>query len=342
MKTKSFHFDLPEELIAQHPAKERDRSRMMVVDRSTGMIDHRYFYEIDRFLTTGDVIAVNNSKVIPVRLVGRKETGAVIEILLLTEEGSPCIWTALLRPGKRVSEGTQIVFDDTAYAIASKRLSPKKWLLEFHTEEPFFDFLDRVGKAPLPPYIRRENHDGHRASDIERYQTVYAKAPGSVAAPTAGLHFSEEVLTTIRYMEIPVVPVTLHVGYGTFLPVETEDVENHLMEEERFTISAETARMINAARRVVAVGTTTVRCLESAAGGGKIITPHEGRTDLFLYPGKTFSLVDVMVTNFHLPRSSLFLLVCAFAGTDLMKKAYDEAIRERYRFYSYGDCMMIL
>jgi len=342
MKTNFFDFDLPEELIAQYPAEERDRSRMMVVDRSTGMIDHRYFYEIDRFLTAGDVIVVNNSRVIPVRLLGRKKTGAAIEILLLTEEGSSHTWTALLRPGKRVSEGTQLVFDDTAHAVVTKRLSPKKWLLEFYTEEPFLDFLNRVGKAPLPPYIRRENHDRHRSSDLERYQTVYAKSPGSVAAPTAGLHFSEEVLAAIRHKDIPVVPVTLHVGYGTFLPVETEDVENHVMEEERFTIPEETARIVNAARRVIAVGTTTVRCLESAAGGRSTITARDGRTDLFLYPGKTFSVADVMVTNFHLPRSSLFLLVCAFAGTELMKCAYDEAIRERYSFYSYGDCMLIL
>ena len=269
----------------------------------------------------------------------------MIEILLLTRQpgGSPGeTWEVLLRPAKRVEIGMTVTFADGCRARIVRRLSEKQWLLEFQTEIPFDDFLARFGRAPLPPYIKRKRDRARSQQDLERYQTVYARVKGSVAAPTAGLHFTREVLDHLRSRAVGIAPVTLHVGYGTFLPIETEKVEDHVMEEEHFTIGGETAGRVNGAKRVIAVGTTSTRVLESVADDEGRSGRVSGSTRLYLYPGCRFRRVDALLTNFHLPKSSLFLLVCAFAGRERMQEAYRFAIEKRFRFYSYGDCMLIL
>jgi len=342
METNDFLYTLPERLIAQHPCESRDRSRMMIVNRKDGSIQCRHFYEIEDFLHAEDALIINNSKVIPARLRGKKPTGAGIEMLLLSAVEAPLRWEVLLKPAKRVRIGTRIFFDDRSWVDITDRISDKKWVVEFHTDTDFDRFLERHGTAPLPPYIKRKDGSVDAALDHERYQTVYAEKGGSVAAPTAGLHFSEGVLTALRRKEVDIVPVTLHVGYGTFLPIEADRVEDHRMEEESFEISVEAAEKINRARRIVATGTTAVRVLESSTGADGKARAMTGHTDLFIYPGYRFKKVDCLLTNFHLPRSSLFLLVCAFAGKELMDRAYGIAIREGFRFYSYGDCMLIL
>jgi S-adenosylmethionine:tRNA ribosyltransferase-isomerase len=329
-RLEEFTYDLPEELIAQEPAAVRDRSRMMVLHRKTGEIEIRTFRDLPGYFGEGDVFVVNDSRVFPARLIGRKETGGMIEILLLTRQaGDPPgeTWEVLLRPAKRVGVGTTVTFAAGCRARIVRRLSEKQWLLDFRTEIPFDDFLARFGRAPLPPYIKRKRDRARSQQDLERYQTVYARVKGSVAAPTAGLHFTDEVFALLRGRAVGIAPVTLHVGYGTFLPIEAENVEDHVMEEEHFTIDGETARMVNGAKRVIAVGTTR---------------PVSCSTRLYLYPGSRFRRVDALLTNFHLPKSSLFLLVCAFAGTERMQEAYRMAVENRFRFYSYGDCMLIL
>ncbi|MCD6486717.1 MAG: tRNA preQ1(34) S-adenosylmethionine ribosyltransferase-isomerase QueA [Syntrophobacterales bacterium] len=342
MKTEEFYYNLPKELIAQKPCESRDHSRMMVVDRSRGSFECRHFYELPEFLERDDLLVINNSRVIPAKLSGKKSTGATIEMLLLEKTDSPMIWEVLLKPAKRVSIGTKISFDDRSWAEITKRISGKKWLIRFHPATGFDAFLEKFGSAPLPPYIKRKRGQIKDPSDLLRYQTVYAKNPGSVAAPTAGLHFSEEILDTLREKGTDIAQVTLHVGYGTFIPIESEFVTDHKMESETFEVSEETAEKINSAERVVAVGTTSIRTLESASDPEGKITPGKGNTNLFIYPGYRFKAVDKVLTNFHLPASSLFLLVCAFAGKDLMRRAYAKAIEEKFRFYSYGDCMLIL
>lgn len=345
MRLDEFAYDLPEELIAQEPAAARDGSRMMVVHRKTGRIELATFRDLPGYFGPGDVFVVNDSRVFPARLIGRKETGGLIEILLLTRQpsGPPGeIWEALLRPAKRVDAGTTVTFADGCRATILERLSEKRWLLEFRTEIPFDDFLARFGRAPLPPYIKRAKDRTRSQQDLERYQTVYARVKGSVAAPTAGLHFTDEVFDLLRGRAVAIAPITLHVGYGTFLPISAENVEEHVMEEEHFTIGAESVRLVNAAKRVVAVGTTSTRVLESVADDTGQIRPVSGSTRLYLYPGSRFRRVDALLTNFHLPKSSLFLLVCALAGTELMREAYRVAVKNRFRFYSYGDCMLIL
>ncbi|OHE23713.1 MAG: tRNA preQ1(34) S-adenosylmethionine ribosyltransferase-isomerase QueA [Syntrophobacterales bacterium RBG_19FT_COMBO_59_10] len=345
MKLEEFAYDLPEELIAQVPAAARDGSRMMVVDRGTGSFSIRTFGDLPEYLGPGDCLVVNDSRVFPARLIGRKDSGGLIEILLLSifkgdlEEEN--VWEALLRPAKRITVGMRITFADGCTARIVRRMSEKRWLLAFTTALPFGDFLDRYGRAPLPPYIKRRRDRSRSESDLERYQTVYARVQGSVAAPTAGLHFTHEVLDRVENSGASIAPVTLHIGYGTFLPIEAAELEDHLMEEEHFTIGEETARMVNEAKRVIAVGTTSTRVLESVAGEGGI-RPFSGSTRLYIYPGYRFRRVDALLTNFHLPKSSLFLLVCAFAGRELMQEAYRFAIENRFRFYSYGDCMLIL
>ncbi len=343
MRLQDFDYSLPQELIAQSPAPDRDRSRMMVVERQTGSLLSHVFHEFPGFLRKGDVLVINDSRVIPARLFARKTTGATVEILLLrSREGTGSSrWEVLLRPAKRIKAGTTIGLDGGAGVRVLERINERKWVVEFQTDEPFEDYLQHRGQAPLPPYIRREKSGGHASVDVERYQTVYARHPGSVAAPTAGLHFTETVLKEIRGMGIPVAPVTLHVGYGTFTPVEVERIEDHTMDEEYFELGGETAEAINSAERVVAVGTTSTRVLESVADGRGRIRAASGSTGLFIYPGYRFKRVGAMLTNFHLPKSSLFLLTCAFGGRELIFKAYQEAIEERYRFYSYGDCMFI-
>jgi S-adenosylmethionine:tRNA ribosyltransferase-isomerase len=346
MKLEEFNYNLPEELIAQKPSILRDHSRMMVVDRNSGKIDHKSFYDLPEFLKKGDALVTNNSRVIPAKLTGKKATGGLVEMLLLSRNGGPLpdsqIWEVLLRPAKRVGIGTQIFFGNEGRAEVIERISEKKWYLKFETETKFDSFLERHGRTPLPPYIKRGKDENRSFEDIERYQTIYARVPGSVAAPTAGLHFSPQLLTTLKEKGFDIVSVTLHVGYGTFLSIETESVEDHSMEKEFFAVGAETARTINRAKRVVAVGTTSTRVLESVADDTGTIKQLSGHTALFIYPGYCFKRVDVLLTNFHLPKSSLLLLVCAFGGKDLMQEAYKKAIEEKYRFYSYGDCMLIL
>ncbi len=343
MKLENFDYTLPQELIAQSPAPDRDRSRMMVVEKQTGSLRDHVFQQFPGFLRKGDVLVINDSRVIPARLFARKTTGATVEILLLrgTEGVSSSRWEVLLRPAKRIKAGSTIGLEGGASVRVLERINDRKWVVEFRTDEPFESFLRRRGQAPLPPYIRREKGVGQDVSDLERYQTVYARHPGSVAAPTAGLHFTETVLKEIRGMGIPVAPVTLHVGYGTFLPVEVDEIEDHTVDEEYFELSGETAETINSAERVVAVGTTSTRVLESIADERGRLREASGSTGLFIYPGYRFRRVGALLTNFHLPKSSLFLLVCAFAGRDLMFAAYRKAIEERYRFYSFGDCMFI-
>jgi S-adenosylmethionine:tRNA ribosyltransferase-isomerase len=346
MKLEEFDYCLPKELIAQEPIEARDRSRMMVVNRDTGVCDIRIFSDLPECFGRGDAIVVNDSRVFPARLIGRKETGGLIEILLLTRQNTEEIpgetWEVLLRPAKRVQVGMTITFDGGCRATIHRRLSEKQWLLSFKTMIPFDDFLARCGRAPLPPYIKRRRDRSHSERDLERYQTVYARVKGSVAAPTAGLHFTKGVLDRLKNREVAIAPVTLHVGYGTFLPIETDKVEDHVMEEEPFSLGSETARKINEAERVIAVGTTATRVLESIADEQRKVHPVSGSTRLYIYPGYRFRRVDALLTNFHLPKSSLFLLVCAFAGRDVMQKAYRLAIESRFRFYSYGDCMLIL
>lgn len=345
MRLEEFAYDLPEELIAQKPEAVRDQSRMMVVHRETGRFEIRTFRDLPEYFGEGDLFVINDSRVFPARLIGRKETGGLIEILLLKRQpgGLPGeTWDVLLRPAKRVEIGMTVTFAPGCCGRIVLRLSEKRWRLEFQTEIPFDDFLARFGRAPLPPYIKRKRNRNRSDQDLERYQTVYARVKGSVAAPTAGLHFTEEVFDHLRSRVVGIAPITLHVGYGTFLPIETERVEDHIMEEEHYTIGGETAGMVNMAKRVIAVGTTSTRVLESVADDRGQIRPVSGSTRLYLYPGHRFRCVDALLTNFHLPKSSLFLLVCAFAGREQMQEAYRFAIENRFRFYSYGDCMLIL
>ncbi len=319
---------------------------MMIVNRKTGDIIDDVFLNLPEYFKKDDVLVINDSKVFPARLIGKKETGGAIEILLLSkisDDAKDCpIWEVLLRPAKRVSVGTRLFFDNGSEAVITGHISEKKWLVAFMAQNDFNHFLEQYGSAPLPPYIRRRGDNTVRDKDIERYQTIYAKTPGSIAAPTAGMHFSHHVLTLLREKGIHIVSVTLHVGYGTFLPIETDQVENHRMEEEFFEISKETADVINNAENVIAVGTTSTRVIESAADEKGKVTPISSHTDLFIYPGCRFKRVNRLLTNFHLPKSSLMLLVSAFAGNDLIREAYRQAIEKKYRFYSYGDCMLIL
>ncbi|MDO9516046.1 MAG: tRNA preQ1(34) S-adenosylmethionine ribosyltransferase-isomerase QueA [Syntrophales bacterium] len=342
MRTEDFYYNLPEELIAQKPCEQRDHSRMMVVNRDRGSFECRHFYELPEFLGSDDLLVINNSKVIPAKLSGEKTTGATIELLLLQEKDAPATWEVLLRPAKRVRVGTRIAFDGRSWAEILGRVSDKKWIVRFHPEAGFDTFLEAFGSAPLPPYIKRGKGKAQNPVDLQRYQTIYAKNPGSVAAPTAGLHFSEEILEALKGQKTDIAEVTLHVGYGTFLPVEAEIVEDHKMESESFEIGEAAAEKINSAGRIVAVGTTSIRTLEAASDPDGRVRPGRGETSLFIYPGYRFKAVDRVLTNFHLPASSLFLLICAFAGSDLIRRAYEAAIEERFRFYSYGDCMLIL
>jgi len=345
MKLEKFSYDLPEELIAQQPAAIRDRSRMMVVDRNTNKIEFREFRNFPEYLGEGDVLTINDSRVFPARLAGRKETGALIEILLLSRDKTADkreIWKAMLRPAKRVAPTMKVFFAEGCSARIMQRLSDKQWLIEFIVDAPFEDFLSRFGRAPLPPYIKRKSGETRSREDLERYQTIYARESGSVAAPTAGLHFTSEVLTALKKGGVKIAPITLHVGYGTFVPIEAENVEDHVMEEEYFSIPAQTAAMINGAKRVIAVGTTSTRVMESTVNDSGEVQAINSSTRLYIYPGYKFRRVDALLTNFHLPKSSLFLLTCAFAGRELILEAYRQAVENRFRFYSYGDCMLII
>jgi S-adenosylmethionine:tRNA ribosyltransferase-isomerase len=342
MRLEDYTYTLPPELIAHYPLQERDHSRMMIVDRRAGEILHSQFCELPGLLRAGDVLVVNDSKVIPARLTGWKETGGTVEILLLEKRDSTSAscetWEVLVKRASRLRVGMQVHFGAAGTAVIKERQTEKKWLMTFSTRESFSLFVQDVGRPPLPPYIKRAT----RIEDVTTYQTVYARSPGSIAAPTAGLHFTDDSLARISTRGVPIAAVTLHVGYGTFSPISVATVQDHVMDEEYYELGEDSSALINGAERVIAVGTTSTRLLESACNEGGKVSPTASRTRLFIYPGFRFRCVDALLTNFHLPRSSLYLLVCAFASKELTEKAYSEAVAKRYRFYSYGDCMLIL
>ncbi|MBP9020326.1 MAG: tRNA preQ1(34) S-adenosylmethionine ribosyltransferase-isomerase QueA [Syntrophobacterales bacterium] len=347
MKTRLEEFDyhLPGDLIAQRPAESRDSSRMMVLDRRSGECRDCCFAQIIDFLGKGDCLVINDSRVIPARLLAVKETGGRVEILLLRKvDGSAHRWEVLLKPGGRVSPGMRFRLGEDAWAEAVERAGEKKWVVDFNLRIEFTDFVENYGLVPLPPYIRRNRNSEEPLEllDRMRYQTVYARVPGSVAAPTAGLHFSEGVMEKIAAAGVAIAPVTLHVGYGTFRPIESDFIDDHVMEDEYFEVSDESAEKINRAVRVVAVGTTSTRVLESVSDEKGRVKPTGGYTGLFIRPGYRFKRVNALLTNFHLPKSTLYVLACAFAGRDLIRKTYAKAVGDHYRFYSYGDCMLIL
>ncbi len=343
MKTCEFDYQLPPELIAQTPVEPRDASRLMVLDRCTGTILHRRFYELPEFLRPGDLLVYNESRVIPARLFACKPTGGRVEILLLRQRSAET-WESLVK-GKSVRQGTHLLLLDGpggsptgATAEVLERGELGLCILAF--DRPALEIAEEVGTTPLPPYIRTP------LADKERYQTVYARTPGSSAAPTAGLHFTPELLERLSAMGVQSAFVTLHIGLDTFRPVSEEHIEQHRIHSEYCVLTEETAETINRARkagqRVIAVGTTSVRVLESAASAPGTVRPFEGMTGLFIYPGYEFKIVDGLITNFHLPRSTLLMLVAAFAGKEFIERAYAEAIRQRYRFYSFGDAMLIM
>ena len=340
MDVSDFYYDLPEELIAQTPIEKRDESRLMVLDRGKQTIEHKTFKDIIDYLEPGDCLVRNNTKVIPARLYGKKSTGAKIEFLLLNRiEGD--IWECIVRPGHKLKPGTEVEFGDgilKAKVLDVMEGGTRK--VEFKYEGIFNEILDKIGLMPLPPYI----HESLKNND--RYQTVYAKYEGSAAAPTAGLHFTPELFEKIKEKGIEVANVTLHVGIGTFRPVKVENVEEHHMHSEHFYIKQEDADKINNAKkngkRVIAVGTTSCRVLETIADENGMVKPTEGDTQIFIYPGYKYKCLDGLVTNFHLPESTLLMLVSALAGRDYIMKAYNEAVKERYRFFSFGDAMLIL
>ncbi len=340
MHLENFNYDLPEELIAQEPIARRDQSRLLVLHKETGAIEHRIFADIGNYLRPGDVLVSNNTKVIPARLFGRKEnTGAKVEIVLLTGLGGRR-WNTLVRPGKRVQPGTRIVFGEGELAAEVIEKTPAGGrILEFHYEGVFEEILDRLGHMPLPPYIHKQ------LAEPERYQTVYARVPGSAAAPTAGFHFTPELIDSLKKQGIEWVEVLLHVGLGTFRPVKEEDITKHQMHSEYYAVSSEAAEAINKARsegrRIISVGTTSTRTLESSFRNGQV-QAGQGWTDIFIYPGYDFKVISGLITNFHLPKSTLLMLVSALAGREKVLRAYQEAVRQRYRFFSFGDAMLIL
>ncbi len=345
MKLSEFDYELPEELIAQFPAQKRDFSRLLVLDKNTGNIEHKHFYDIVDYLGENDVLVLNNTRVIPARIFAKKQTGANIEIFLL-KEVQKNIWEVLLRPAKRVKNGDVLSVNEALSVRLEEKLSDGKALVSMIYEGDIFEILDKVGRVPLPPYIERKMTDAQLEKlDYERYQTVYAKNKGSVAAPTAGLHFTEEILEKLKDKGVQVCYVTLNVGLGTFKPVNTENIEDHKMDNEAFEITAETAEIVSngikAGKRIVAVGTTSTRTLETAFQKYGEIKATKDSSEMFIYPGYEFKVVDALITNFHLPKSTLIMLVSALAGKDKIFSAYKEAISEKYRFYSYGDCMLI-
>lgn len=340
LKKSDFYFDLPQELIAQDPLEDRSASRLLVLDRKTGAVEHHTFREITNYVRSGDCLVLNNTKVIPARLMGVKEdTGAAIEVLLLKRRDSD-VWETLVKPGKKARPGAKIVFGDGCLrAEVLDVVEEGSRLLRFDYEGIFEEVLDRLGEMPLPPYIT------HKLQDKNRYQTVYAKYEGSAAAPTAGLHFTEELLAQIEEMGVNIAYVTLHVGLGTFRPVKADNLSEHHMHSEHYEVTPETAELINRTKesggRVICVGTTSCRTVESAAEESGRVQPGCGDTEIFIYPGYRFKVLDCLITNFHLPESTLVMLVSALAGRENVLAAYREAVEERYRFFSFGDAMFI-
>ncbi len=340
MTTKDFYYDLPEERIAQTPLTDRTASKLLVLGKETGEITHRHFRDITDYLRPGDCLVMNNTRVIPARLYGCKEgTGGKIEFLLL-KRISLNDWEVILKPGRKAKPGSRFVFGDGLLtAEVLEIIEDGKRIVRFYYDGVWETLLDRLGEMPLPPYIKE------KLEDKERYQTVYSKIEGSAAAPTAGLHFTEELLTKIRQMGVSIAELTLHVGLGTFRPVSVENAEEHIMHTEAYEVSKETAETINNARknggRIIAVGTTSVRTLETVAEESGWMKAASGETNIFIYPGYTFKVVDALITNFHLPESTLVMLVSALAGKENILNAYQIAIQEKYRFFSFGDAMFI-
>ena len=340
MKTSDFYYDLPEELIAQDPLEDRSSSRLLVLDKETGETSHHVFKEIVNYLNPGDCLVINDTKVIPARLIGAREgTGAKIEVLLL-KRGADDVWETLVKPGRKAKPGTRISFGDgLLVGEVIDVVEEGNRLIRFEYEGIFEEILDQLGQMPLPPYIT------HQLEDRDRYNTVYAEHPGSAAAPTAGLHFTPALLEEIKRKGVEIAHVTLHVGLGTFRPVKVDDVEHHHMHSEFYMIDEEAAEKINrtkdAGKRVICVGTTSCRTIESAADENGRLKACSGWTEIFIYPGYQFKILDCLITNFHLPESTLIMLVSALAGREHVLAAYEEAVRERYRFFSFGDAMFI-
>lgn len=340
LQKSDFYFDLPEELIAQDPLEDRSSSRLLVLDKETGETSHHIFKEVINYLNPGDCLVLNNTKVIPARLIGHKEdTGAAIEVLLLKRKEND-IWETLVKPGKKCKPGTKIVFGEgLLHATVLETVEDGNRLIQFSYEGIFEEILDKLGEMPLPPYIT------HKLQDKNRYQTVYAKYEGSAAAPTAGLHFTKELLKQIEEKGIDIAYVTLHVGLGTFRPVKVDNILEHHMHSEFYQVTKEAAEKINKAKkeghRVICVGTTSCRTVESAADENGMVKEGCDNTEIFIYPGYKFKVLDALITNFHLPESTLVMLVSALAGREHILNAYEEAIREKYRFFSFGDAMLI-
>jgi len=341
LKTSDFYYDLPPELIAQDPLEDRSSSRLMVLNKETGEVSHHVFREVTSFLEPGDCLVLNNTKVIPARLMGvREETGGAVEVLLLKRRADD-VWETLVRPGKKARPGTKLVFGDgLLHAEVLEVVEEGNRLIRFQYEGIWEEVLDRLGEMPLPPYIT------HKLQDKNRYQTVYAKYEGSAAAPTAGLHFTQELLREVEKKGVDIAYVTLHVGLGTFRPVKVENLAEHHMHSEYYQVSGEAAEKINRAKesghRVICVGTTSCRTVESACDENGHLEAGCGDTDIFIYPGYRFKVLDALITNFHLPESTLVMLVSALAGREHVLSAYEEAVREKYRFFSFGDAMLIV
>ncbi len=339
MKKSDFYFDLPEELIAQTPIEKRDASRLLVLDKDTGSVTHRHFSDILEYLNEGDCLVLNDSRVIPARLFGQRKTGGAVEVLLLRDLGENK-WEALTRPGRKTHIGEEIFFGDGILkATVCDELEDGKRVVEFSYDGIFLEILEKLGEMPLPPYIHE------RLENPERYQTVYSKNLGSAAAPTAGLHFTDELLANLKEKGVRTAFVTLHVGLGTFRPVKAESIEDHIMHSEYFEVPEESKKIIEETKknggRVIAVGTTSCRTLESAFSENGKISKSFGNTSIFIYPGYKFKAVDALITNFHLPESTLIMLVSALAGRENILNAYNTAIEEKYRFFSFGDAMLI-
>ena len=341
MKTSDFYYDLPEELIAQDPMEDRTASRLLVLDRKTGAVKHKIFSDVIDYLNKGDCLVINNTRVIPARLIGEKEgTGGKVEVLLLKRRAND-VWETLVKPGKKLKPGAKITFGDGRLrAEVLEVVEEGNRLVKFYYEGIFEEILDSLGEMPLPPYIT------HKLEDKEMYQTVYAKFDGSAAAPTAGLHFTKELLNKIEEKGIKIASITLHVGLGTFRPVKVDDVNNHHMHTEWYEVNAEAADIINETKRnggrVICVGTTSCRTIESVADENGYMKAKTGETDIFIYPGYKFKVMDGLITNFHLPESTLVMLVSAFAGKENVLSAYETAVKERYRFFSFGDAMILI
>lgn len=340
MKKSDFYFDLPEELIAQTPLQKRDASRMLHLDKVTGEIEHRHFYELPEYLHAGDCLVLNDTRVLPARLLGCRSTGGGVELVLLRDLGNGR-WECLSRPGRKTKPGTELQFGDGELTATVEAIAEGgNRIIQFHYDGIFLEVLERLGKMPLPPYIKEE------LQDAERYQTVYSRELGSAAAPTAGLHFTPELLKKIEQEGVKICYVTLHVGLGTFRPVKEDEIENHEMHSEFCIVSPETADTVNAVKksggRVIAVGTTSCRTLESFADNNGMLQAGSRWTSIFIYPGYRFKCIDALITNFHLPESTLIMLVSALAGRENILHAYETAVKERYRFFSFGDSMLIL